>query len=75
MIATKYELTARSSTQLYIVLRICWSPRAGGQGRQGGREEGARVGQGGCVGGRGGAGRGQGGEGDHEGVDQPPRRG
>ena len=58
MIATtaiKYELTARSSTQLYIVLRISWSPRAGGQG---GRGAGGRGGGVGWRGGRGGGARG-----------------
>ena len=75
MIATtaiKYELTARSSTQLYIVLRISWSPRAGGQGGRGeGWRGGVEGGQGG--GGKGGQGGAGGGRGGQTSFDQPPR--
>ena len=85
MIATtaiKYELTARSSTQLYIVLRISWSPRAGGQGgrAQGGRGAGGQGGRGGGgQGGMGAGGRAPGGQGGRgagtaTSLDQPPRR-
>ena len=70
MIATtaiKYELTARSSTQLYIVLRISWSPRAGGQG---GRAQGGRGAGGQGGGGQGGMGQGTRGAGGKGGRDR-----